>query len=175
VSYTAEDIANLMIGNRISVDDISEALDGKVGKTLNIIDEPKPDFESFTAKDLEEYFNQENLLEDGWGELSYSLKNEQTYDYEEGKYAPLKPFVHGKVEVADDEETGGKGSQEDIYVVFSVEDVHGNASDTVPPRKRYFMKTGYYLSYDGSNWDGDFIEVFPKQKEITVWVTKKFA
>ena len=170
MSYTAEDIANLMIGNRISVDDISEALDGKVGKTLNIIDEPKPDFESFTAKDLEDYFQNEIYPDDRieWDEMR-SVLEDGGYTPWKGDRINIKPFPHGKVLVEDDDETGGEGSQEDIYVVFSVAD---------PTRlgfKRYFRKTGYYASYDGSNWDGDFTEVFPKQKEITVWVTKKFA
>lgn len=34
---------------------------------------------------------------------------------------------------------------------------------------RHFKKTGYYSSYDGTDWDGAFVEVFPKTKTITTF------
>ena len=135
------------------------------------------DFDGFTAKDLEEYFQNEIFPADGieWDEMRETLENGYyTTWYPSTQRTGIKPFVHGVVRVEDDEETGGEGSQEDIYVVFSVT-AHVVKDGIGSERKRYFRKTGYYASYDGSNWDGDFIEVFPKQKEITVWVTKKFA
>lgn len=154
----------------------SSTIDEALAKMRRIEPEPetKPDFEGFTAADLEAYFNEENLLEDGWGELTYQLKDGTRYDYNKGDSVPVKPFPHGKVLIEDDEETGGEGSQESIYIVFSVESYDAHPFDD-SPAKRYFHKSGYYASYDGSNWDGDFTEVFPKQKTITVWVTKKFA
>lgn len=137
--------------------------------------QPQADFAGFTAKDLEDYIKSELIdnesMEVYWDEMRTVL--------EDGGYTPwrservdIKPFPHGKVRVEDDEETGGEGSQESIYIVLSVT-AHVVEDGIGAERKRYFRKQGYYASYDGSNWDGDFHEVWPKQKEITVWVSKK--
>jgi hypothetical protein len=135
---------------------------------------PKPDFDGFTAKDLEDYIQSE-LIDNESGEAYW---DELRTVLEDGGFTPwkgdridIKPFPHGKVLVEDDEETGGEGSQESIYIVFSVESYDNHPFNE--GGKRYFRKQGYYASYDGSNWDGDFHEVWPKQKEITVWVSKK--
>lgn len=64
-----------------------------------------------------------------------------------------------------DGETGGEGSAEYIWQVWSVKDAEGN--------EQFFRKTGYYMSYDGSTWDGDLIEVVPFEKTVTDWKTKK--
>lgn len=34
---------------------------------------------------------------------------------------------------------------------------------------QYFRKDGYYASYDGFEWDGDFYQVYPYEKTITVF------
>lgn len=60
-----------------------------------------------------------------------------------------------------DGEHGGEGSAEHIWQVWSVTDDEGN--------KQYFQKTGYYASYDGSNWDGSLYEVEPFEKTVTAW------
>lgn len=184
MSYTAEDIANLIVGNRLSWSEVSSELESKIGQSLTIIDEPviKPDFNGFTAKDLEDYIQSE-LIDNESGEAYW---DEMRTVLEDGGFTPwkgdridIKPFPHGKVLVEDDEETGGEGSQESIYIVFSVEEKlsipEGWEKAGLEPCKRYFRKQGYYASYDGSTWDGDFHEVWPKKKEITVWVTKRFA
>ena len=59
-----------------------------------------------------------------------------------------------------DSHGGHEGAGEEMWVVFSVTD--GDVS-------RIFRKDGYYASWDGSDWDGDFREVKPKLKTITVW------
>jgi pullulanase/glycogen debranching enzyme len=64
-----------------------------------------------------------------------------------------------------DGETGGEGSAEYIWQVWSVKDAEGNV--------QYFKKEGYYMSYDGSNWDGTLFEVEPYEKTVTDWRTKK--
>ena len=33
----------------------------------------------------------------------------------------------------------------------------------------YIMETGFYSSYNGTDWEGDFTEVKPAQKTITVY------
>lgn len=63
-----------------------------------------------------------------------------------------------KVEtVADDR--GGEGHGEDIWFVIRVGD-------------QLFEKTGYYMSHEGSDWDGDFTEVHPVEKLVTVYEAK---
>lgn len=51
---------------------------------------------------------------------------------------------------------GGEGQGDERWVVIRFGD-------------RYFRKDGYYASYDGTTWDGDFREVKPTQKTITVY------
>jgi hypothetical protein len=34
---------------------------------------------------------------------------------------------------------------------------------------RYFRKIGYYNSWDSSNWDGELVEVRPREKTVTVY------
>ncbi len=55
---------------------------------------------------------------------------------------------------------GGEGAGETRYIVFRIEDESG---------VRFFQMNGYYMSYDGSHFDGPFVEVTPKQKTITVY------
>lgn len=62
-------------------------------------------------------------------------------------------------------ETGGEGSAEYIWQVWKVTDAEGNV--------QYFKKEGYYMSYDGSNWDGTLFEVEPFEKTVTDWKVKK--
>ena len=64
-----------------------------------------------------------------------------------------------------DGETGGEGSGEYIWQVWSVKDADGN--------EQFFRKTGYYMSYEGSTWDGDLTEVVPFEKTVTDWKSKK--
>lgn len=59
-----------------------------------------------------------------------------------------------------DSQTGGEGSAEYIYIVFKVE-LDGST--------RFFKKEGYYASYDGSNWDGDFKEVTPIERTVVFY------
>lgn len=33
----------------------------------------------------------------------------------------------------------------------------------------YIQVTGFYSSYEGTEWDGEFEQVFPKEKTITVY------
>jgi hypothetical protein len=67
-----------------------------------------------------------------------------------------------------DGETGGEGSAEHIWQVWRVVTKAGDLDEV-----QYFKKTGYYASYDGSNWDGSLYEVEPFEKTVTDWRTKK--
>jgi hypothetical protein len=55
---------------------------------------------------------------------------------------------------------GGEGSGEYMDIVWKIADC-----DTA----RYFKETGRYYSFVGGEWNDDIHEVFPKQKEITVY------
>lgn len=55
---------------------------------------------------------------------------------------------------------GGEGQGDEYYIVLRVED-----DETT----RWFMKPGYYTSYDGSTLDRDLYEVFPQQRTVTVY------
>lgn len=57
--------------------------------------------------------------------------------------------------------TGAEDGGSNAELIFEVNTVDGDT--------RYFHKTGYYSSYNGTEWDGDFREVKPVQKTITVF------
>lgn len=37
------------------------------------------------------------------------------------------------------------------------------------PASRFFKKLGFYTSFNGTDFDGEFFEVFPKQRTVTVY------
>jgi hypothetical protein len=84
--------------------------------------------------------------------------DESSFWHEGYDNSPLElPGVGTAVYV--DGEHGGEGSAEYIWQVWQIGD-------------QYFRKTGYYVSYDGSNWDGSLEEVVPFEKTVTDWKTK---
>lgn len=99
----------------------------------------------------------ERYTDDGfWGELSYEL---QKYNRETKKYEPTDFRISGfPLEIVEDV-GGGEGDGDTRYLVFKL-------------GSQFFRKDGYYASYDGSVWDGDFYEVFPREKTITVYEDK---
>lgn len=52
---------------------------------------------------------------------------------------------------------GGEGSGEHCEIVFKV------------TTEQYFKKNGYYASFHGTDWDGEFFEVQPTEKVVTVY------
>lgn len=52
------------------------------------------------------------------------------------------------------EEFGGEGQGDELWVVYRIDD-------------QLFKKDGYWVSHDGSYWDGDFYEVEPYEITIT--------
>ncbi len=69
--------------------------------------------------------------------------------------------LHGRTVELVEADTGGEGHGEDIYMVFKTVDVDG--------AEQYWRKDGYYASYDGSDWDGDFREVKPVERVVTFY------
>ncbi|MEV6638072.1 hypothetical protein AB0M54_45855 [Actinoplanes sp. NPDC051470] len=57
--------------------------------------------------------------------------------------------------------TGGEDGGADAELIFKVTPDLGGV--------RYFRKSGWYSSYNGTDWDGQFTEVQPKVKTVTVF------
>lgn len=109
------------------------------------------------------YYNQypaeQDNLDTGehWDELPYMFQgafNQKTRKYD------LAPVVVKGVSVSCVEDFGGEGQGDTRYCVFKFEDSTG---------VKYFRKDGYYASYDGSTWDGDFKEVTPQERIVTFY------
>lgn len=94
-----------------------------------------------------------------WDELPYYLKD-TVWDSANRKIVAAPPRVRDGLTYACVSDYGGEGMGETRYVVFSVTD----GVDT-----RYFRKDGFYASYGGSTWDGEFSEVQPQERVVTVW------
>lgn len=97
---------------------------------------------------------------------SYRYEDQGWYQWSEVADGgdPVKVPDLGVVSIVD-YATGGEGSAEHIYMVFEITDAEGGV--------KFYQKTGYYASFDGSNWDGDFSEVAPSEKTITVYTPVK--
>lgn len=87
----------------------------------------------------------ESCLE-SWDELAWAVKDEkgETLTVNGEKY-PLTVV---------EEDTGGEGHGEYVFVVIRVGD-------------QLFRKEGYYASHYGTDWDGTFEEVEAFQKKVT--------
>lgn len=97
---------------------------------------------SFTTTDIA------NAVEDriGWPEVAYMDKGEA--------FALL---LDGRAVLAHREDSSKLGvGATDIWVVIEIEG-------------RYYRKTGYHQSHDGTYWDGSVTEVRPKEKLVTVY------
>lgn len=68
----------------------------------------------------------------------------------------------GTVKVVD--HFGGEGQGDDYYLVFEV-----TPPDDVDGPVRYFKMNGYHRSFDGSYYDGPFVEVRSVRKLVTVY------
>lgn len=115
-----------------------------------------------------EGFNDEELYSESlaWDELSSNLQGPYVrtddptaprgYTYERG---PAPVFDFGTVKVIED--FGGEGQGETRYIVIEVTDSAGAT--------QFFRKDGYYSSYDGSDWDGDFREVKAQPRTVVFY------
>lgn len=115
-----------------------------------------------TASELSRLIDDEGLHQVGDSEDAAYEGSEFWHE----AYWGRKEYDLGEFGVAQylDGETGGEGSAEYIWQVWQVTDGEGNV--------QFFKKEGYYMSYDGSNWDGELFEVEPYEKTVTDWKTK---
>lgn len=59
------------------------------------------------------------------------------------------------------ETSGGEGQGDHQHIVFKTTDVLNDV--------QYWKKEGYYNSYDGGEWDGDFGQVTPIERVVTFY------
>lgn len=100
-----------------------------------------------TAHDIATFLRAHAPKDDGW----------KFWDYEAEADEPVPGL--GVVTVV--ENVGGEDQGSHAHLVFRVLPEDGPV--------RYFRVNGYYSSYDGTEWDGDLYEVFPRIKSITVY------
>ncbi len=62
--------------------------------------------------------------------------------------------------VLKDAKFGCEGGGEELWLVFAI-------------GEQFFRITGYYSSYEGSEWESDVTEVEPREKVVTVYEPKK--
>ena len=85
--------------------------------------------------------------------------------YWKSKRNPSSATVDGLGEVEFVESTGGEDEGSYASIILKVTSGCAGCGQST----RYFKKEGYYASYEGYEWDGEFKEVFPTQKTITVF------
>lgn len=115
---------------------------------------------SFTAADVERAVEssingEEGFLTDkGYGETVYpNIEGYSSLGYGSGYITLNDQTYFWKSE----ENIGGEGQGDYAAVIFSIETDEG---------KRYFRQSGYYSSYEGTDWDdGAFEEVEPYEKK----------
>ena len=90
---------------------------------------------------------------------TYQVEMDDWYHWHE-LYDPI--HVPGLGTVFPVEDFGGDGMGGYTWFVLRIEPEDGSAPFLV-------RKEGYYASYDGSTWDGDFAIVEPREKMITVY------
>lgn len=103
---------------------------------------------NYTAQQIEQAIEWSDEFE-SWGEA----------DWWTGKHR-LVLDIDGQTEYAEyiDSKIPAEGGGESIFVIFKV-------------GSQFYRKSGYYLSHDGSYWDGDLEEVTPTEKLVTVYDT----
>lgn len=102
----------------------------------------------FTAWQVEEALDNHEEL--SWSEIAWEDCDQETLniDGEEVKLSLVES------------DPGGEGHGEYVFLVIKVGD-------------QLFRKEGFYASHHGTDWDGDFSEVEPKEVTVTKYVRKK--
>ena len=106
---------------------------------------------TYTVEQVVELLEESDLGNNHWEGAWQAGIAELEWEY---RYPDHKIEVPGLGPVAFvDGYTGAEGGGEDVWMVFKVGD-------------QYFRTTGYYLSYDGTTWDGATEEVEPFEKTV---------
>jgi hypothetical protein len=106
----------------------------------------------------EQYMNYQEIKEK-LTEIGIKTGDEIVAEFYEGGNIDEETLVamFGDVEVID-EQGGYEGGGDYAMKVFLFK-----------AHNIYIKVTGFYSSYNGTDWDGTFTEVFPQQKTITVY------
>lgn len=107
-----------------------------------------------TVKDVEQALNDYEFDDGDSGWWMW----QESFDVDEGA---VEVEGLGTVKVIASEDAGEGDYEQAVYLVFEV-----TAPDGVV---RHFKKNGFYQSYSGTSWDGDFYETKQAEKVITVW------
>jgi hypothetical protein len=121
---------------------------------------------SYTAKQLE-YLLEGYSAEEPWeytrgdGTVRSGIYHYESWDGLEEQLDRVGSFarIDGIGEIQMIENIGGEGQGDYAAMVFKVTAPDGT--------DRLFRKEGYYASYDGTTWDGDFAEVEAYEKTVT--------
>lgn len=102
----------------------------------------------FTARQVEDALKDGEELD--WYNLAWEDYDQETLNIEgeEVKFSLVES------------DPGGEGHGEYVFLVIKVGD-------------QLFRKEGFYASHHGTDWDGDFSEVEPKEVTVTKYVRKK--
>lgn len=99
------------------------------------------------------------------GSVYLALKELDKYNYGDpwnyAFYELESPASVNGLEISVVATGGGMDKGSNAYLVLRVLDSAGTES--------FYRKDGFYASYDGFTWDGDFYEVQPKEKTVTVY------
>ena len=84
-----------------------------------------------------------------------------SWDGVEGELREINNYVPGLGHVIVVEDHGGEGQGDDRWLVFQVT---GEGDDVT-----FYKKNGYWVSHEGSTWDGEFEEVNVVQRMVTFY------
>lgn len=87
----------------------------------------------------------EPMSPDEWSEVAWGSGGRLHINGEDYTWKPVKDI-------------GGEGQGDYAAVIFAVDG---------PDGRRLFRKEGYYSSYEGTDWDGNFAEVEAFERTIT--------
>lgn len=104
----------------------------------------------------------ENFLQALGGYTPHEVQN-----YRPSRWKSTPSEVHGYVITEVDSTGGGEGEGEYADVVFRVASSYEGATDAL-----HFRITGRYDSWNGTEWDGDFDIVEPREVLVTQWFPK---
>lgn len=112
----------------------------------------------------------EQALKDHVFITEYTTREGKDVRYEDSGWyawqeAPIGEAVEvdrvGSVTVVEFDDEDHRDYERKIHFIFRVEDAAGVVT--------HFKKDGFYQSYSGSDWDGDFYEVNQVEKTVLVW------
>lgn len=95
-------------------------------------------------------------------DLYNHFKDEYSQPWSGVRYEmPVEGIDFGDYTAYEEDSYGGEGKGDSAWVVIRTRTTDGVT--------QFFRKDGYYASYEGYTWDGDFFEVNPTVKTVTYY------